>query len=318
MPSIPVSPPTHYIRRLTVTCTFALLCLSALVGCNGATTQQTAPERFTMVEAMDRLNTNNEQISHLWSIADTHVEFVDDDGNKRRFDLQGNLLFRRPGYLWLNGRLAGVEGLSLGTNDTWYWLAIKPEVSTVWYGRWERLNMGYTPQIPLRPDEVLTALGVAVVYIEDPDLIGPLYHVTDDYHELLYAAADPDTGATAVIKVLSLDRRPPYLVREISLRDLDGFEKLHVRLDDYEPVEATENAKIATTIELTWPKENALLRVRIQAPSASSSRKPTVDWFRMPNPQNFINRVNLDAPPPDTNQTVQPQTTPQTTNNGAQ
>jgi len=231
-----------------------------------------------MYEAIARVNANSRQIDRplLGKPLTVRGHFTDPDGQIRRFDVRGWLLYyneppQAPRFLRLKLDQLGQTVLELGSNEQEYWLWIRPEIDTYWHGRYDRLAGGSAEQMPFRPDQVIEALGLAVLPTDTRGPNGPVYRVMDEANQLLFIRYTR-TEQGYISKEYWLDRRAPGLVRRIVFRSPDGRVVMEASLDDYRPVVDSGEGPgppqsapplAACRISIRWPRHGAEMNLRV-------------------------------------------------------
>ena len=119
--------------------------------------------RADVVEGLEVLRDNAEAILPLKATGKCLWEHYADDGRRQERE-------QFPVRLWLNPpdgfRLWGdiafnSRGLDMGLNEEVYWFAVKPEVSSFYWGRWRQSGRG--SRLIINPKLVLEAFGIADV-----------------------------------------------------------------------------------------------------------------------------------------------------------
>jgi hypothetical protein len=222
-------------------------------------------------EAMAIVNNNAAGITRTLSGGAMHVAAVVHDENGKvegHPDLAGTLRFHPPHdlYLDLKHALAGTI-MHVGSNDEVFWVWVKLNRDTLWYGRWADLDLaGDTSHIPLAPDMILAAMGLAPLPGAKQGLRGPIQQIDDgQYYKLLYLATF--RGTTWIQREYWLDRFPPYLPRVVVFRRAeDGRIRMKSTLDHYERV-AGSNVYVARDIRMVWPEQGDTFTMRLGTPT---------------------------------------------------
>src|SRR5262249_7336505 len=135
----------------------------------------TGPPR-TSQEIVERINANNEQIDRPLYASPAHVvaQMTDERGGSHRYELDGALLVRTPHEFRLDLRHPlGDQVMQVAANQETFWLWVKPEVSTYWWGRFDNVGKGCADAMPLRPDQLVAVLGTQVLPLKRDGAIGP-------------------------------------------------------------------------------------------------------------------------------------------------
>ena len=226
-----------------------------------------APPAAPLPEVVARVNANNERINAVYAARCALAGVLtDENGRARRVDLQGPLRYAKPRQLYLDlqafGGLAGAA--RIGSNPLRYWLAINGgELDKFVWGKYEHLDESDVREFPLRPDLLIEALGVNPLPRARGGLLEPVRQTSSEYDELIYLRFTHD-GRLVIDREYYIDRRPPFLIRRIVLRDAAGAEAMVARLSNYKPV-GGNGPLTAKTIELSWPQQQATLELKLWA-----------------------------------------------------
>jgi len=226
-----------------------------------------APPPAPLAHVVARVNANNERIDVVYAAHCALAGVLTDEGGRaRRVDMQGPLRYARPRQFYLDlkafGGIAG--GATIGSNAERYWLAINGgELDKFIWGKYEHLDEADVREFPLRPDLLIEALGVNPLPGARGGLLEPVRRSSSDYDELIYLRFSED-GRLVIDREYYIDRRPPFLIRRIVLRDAAGAEAMVARLGDYKPI-GGDGPLTAKTIELSWPEQQAMLELKLWA-----------------------------------------------------
>ena len=255
--------------------------LAALAGCPPPQ-ELPPPPQLNRWRAIDFVNRNNDRI--VSAIQARHVtasgHFTDDQGHRHNYTLEGGILFLRPHYLYFDLRQLGQTVMRFGSNNLEYWLWIQPELDTLWWGTYAGLENGAPAAIPIRPDLLIEALGLNVLPESPEANRNVLYRVMAEHNQLLCAERDA-VGDLRLDREYWLDRRPPYLIRNILARDEEGRLTFYADLDDQKPIRGVD-ALAAHRITLHWIEPDSLMRMRIGSWTVREGVSPDSSAFRRP------------------------------------
>lgn len=281
-----------------------LLLLSAgcavLCGCPPAevkTSRPTAPR--TNQDIVGIINANNSRIDRPLYASPAHVvaQMVDDRGTAHRYSLDGSLLVRTPHDFRLDLRHPiGEQVMQVAANAETFWLWVKPEVSTYWWGRFDNVGKPCADAMPLRPEQLAEVLGMRVLPLPRDGAIGPARMYGEQYDRLLYFGS-AGGGLYALDREYWVERAPPYMVRLILFRDAYGRRAMNANLDDYRPA-WPDGPLVAHRISIDWPPsdghgEGGKLLVTIDNWQAS----PTISrraFVRPESPPGIERQVQVD------------------------
>lgn len=218
----------------------------------------------------------------LWS--DTiHVtaHLIDADGLEHVQNLDGNLLFVQPRRLRMDLRHGlGTPVMQIGSNDEQYWFWIEPELKGMWWGRHRFVGRPCVGRMAVRPDQLVSALGLGGLPVEADGLSGPM-RVSGNRSDLLYYWNEGPEGAVMRVRQYRVSRTPPYLVRLVSFLDGFGRKTMIASLDDYAP--AWEGGpRVAHSIVVDWPLEGGRFTITIDRLRGESSDRLRAGWFDRP------------------------------------
>jgi hypothetical protein len=265
-----------------------------LVGCPPPAPLKLGPA-VPIQQAVGLVNRNCERlITGLQALGSARGHFVDDNGTRRAFDCDANLLVLAPRHLRLDLTSLGQTQVLFGSNDEFYWLHVKPEVDTYWFGRYAELSDLDFGGIPIRPDMVVESLGINGLPEDTTGTAGPFQRVADDHQELLFVRYDRD-GQGLIYKEYWLDRREPRLIGRILFRDAMGRVLMRSRLSDYRRLEG-QGPLIAHRIDVDWPKDDAELHLKVRRWSVRLELTPKHRAFRPPHlrGKTFKRMIDID------------------------
>ncbi len=128
--------------------------------------------------------------------------FVMEDGKTQQFNFNCKLYFSPPRSLHLVSHATMHGNINMGCNTEEFWLAIKPELSTYYWGRWDRaLDRGL---MPFNPRVVLE--GIGLVDMGDAND----WSLDEEDRNLVLTRSLPDEG---LIKQIYVERATGKMVR---------------------------------------------------------------------------------------------------------
>ncbi|MDX2197447.1 MAG: hypothetical protein SF069_00575 [Phycisphaerae bacterium] len=216
----------------------------------------------------DNLNLLNEKIE-----ADTvvTVRFVDRDGQKRQFvGHEGKLRFMAPQCLRFDIRGLDPVIAQFGSNDDRYWVWVKPELNTLWWGEWSNAGFADDLDMPVPPQRLLDALMIRPLPTEIDGRV-PLNDRDGAGRKLVYRREDG-----SIAREVRLDRSASGMPFEIIDRAADGRTILMIaKLKKYARI-GSRGPFVPRVYEVSWPQNQGEMVLRIK----SIQFKPTLpDWF---------------------------------------
>ncbi|MCF7972392.1 MAG: hypothetical protein K9N55_01110 [Phycisphaerae bacterium] len=140
-----------------------LLTLAGLSGCMGplGRGRQMASGKASLEDAASALQTQVQSFEPTQINGMCKLGYRDEEGKWRKLPSFNMKLWLEPPYnLCLQSTaVSGPEGkIFLGANQEEFWLSIKPEINTYWYGRWD--DVPDVTTLELNPRVVLESLGM--------------------------------------------------------------------------------------------------------------------------------------------------------------
>ncbi len=190
--------------------------------------------------------------SPLWS-NDVQVQarVTDQEGRRHVHNLDGRMLFEKPRRLFLElSPPIGDPIMQIGSNDQEYWVWVEADINRMWWGKYRHLGRPCANDMLVRPDELLTAIGIGGLPKEG-ELAGPGPKRGAEHDILVYLRQRGEGGWT--LREYRVSRRTPYLIERIVSRDLRGEVEMSALLKDYRP--AWEGGPyVPGVINILWPR----------------------------------------------------------------
>ena len=207
----------------------------ALVGCNPPTPAPPPPippEPEPVATVIKRVNRNADRMPAgvlLTSPVRVEAGLIDKDGKEHHIDGDGWLRFAKPNKLHVEIKHGlGYKLFEIGSDGQRYWVWDK-EGKTVWWGKYAHLHEPGVRDMPVRPDQVIAALGLTRLPALSSPLLGPWYQVTD--RPLPYTLHPQcklgyfmmlEDGRLSLDREYGISRVSPFLVERIEFRDKYG------------------------------------------------------------------------------------------------
>lgn len=238
------------------------------------------------------INANNQKIPTLWASLNYSATIHDHGEVHTVSGGDGFLLYQRPDHFRLVGKKEFVGTVfELGTNGREYWLEVVPGTNRMWWGRYQdllRMPPGRTP-IPIRPDLVLSVLGVSTIDTDFNTLPVPTMRFVNerDAYVFLFNAHLPDRWVA--LKEVWYDRatlRP----RRVILYDENGRAVLRADLSMDTKVQVPgEDPRawpmMAGDYKLFFPDSGS--RMEFTLTDARLYKQNEGSRLRVPNPASF-------------------------------
>jgi len=282
-----------------------LLCLAVVVlgGCGGKSAE--IKPYFGNTETIDELvtdvNANVEPLPTLWAKGDFDATIVD-HGHKTSVNGTAYLMHARPQQMLFIGK-ADVLGevFRMGSGPDKYWVTVKGDTDTCWWGTYANLDRVDAGQIPVRPDLVEAVLGLDSIETDLTRQPCPVMRFNNDQraYMLVWNVKGPDRWLAQKEIWYDLETKLPRLV---NLFDANGRVVLSAYLADHKPVNMGDAATqlsaapmVATSYRLFFPDSGSTLRLHLTDLKLKSQGHPNSNNFAFdPDNVDVKHVVNLD------------------------
>jgi hypothetical protein len=187
----------------------------------------------------------------------------------------------------------------LGTTRDEYWMIVRPEADTMWWGSFDQLDQADASLIPIQPDLLAEVLAVANL---DTDLTrepAPVMRFNNDADAYMLVWIVRGQSRWVAQKEVWYDRQT-LQPRLVVLFDGDGRIVLRAYLSDHMPV-ADTTATMATKFDLLFPDRQTKLKLTIEAAKLQNNGVPREGSIRFPGPNadnaGVSNVVRVDEKP---------------------
>lgn len=140
------------------------------------------PEPASLDTIVERYNANADRMPPTALLLTRRVSvqagYVDDDGKLQEFEGEGELNFVKPGYFYLELKhgMFGTPLAELGSDGRRYWMWYEKQ-NKLWWGKHEHLDKQEIRDMPIRPDQLVSSLGLTRLPASSPELSGPVLRV---------------------------------------------------------------------------------------------------------------------------------------------
>jgi hypothetical protein len=223
----------------------------------------------------------------LWSPSVTvTARFKDQKGKNHAYNLEGTFLFRRPQSLRMDLRPGvGDQVMQIGSNDQEYWVWIEPEIKEMKWGRHRYAGWPCSENVSVRPDQLVSALGMGGLPGPEEGFIGPARKYGKS-HDILYYLRQEKNGQYVLEREYWVERVPPYMIRLVLYRDSMGRMTMSAMLDDYRP--AWEGGPLVPCIaSIIWPKEDGKFTMSLGTVKGLPAEKVSPGAFVRPEQKNL-------------------------------
>lgn len=215
----------------------------------------------------------------LWSSSVSATgHYKDSKGGNHSFNVEGSLAFRRPRDFRMDLRPGlGDQAMQIGSNEGTYWVWIEPEMHAMYWGHHRNAGLPCCEKMPVRPDQLVSALAVGGLPDESEGLYGPIRDSRQKYDVLTYHRGEPFHDHRRYY----IDREPPYLVRLVVFRDELGRDVMSAYLDDYKS-DWDGGPSLPHEVSILWAKDGAGFTMSVAAFAMRRNDEVSPRAFVMP------------------------------------
>jgi hypothetical protein len=268
----------------------ALLGLLAILASFGCIAHRPHP-----IELVSGIDANNRRIPRIrCDVIYVSAIIRDAQGGLIPFLGDGILRYAKPRNLYFAISDGSVDIMRIGSSDERYWLWIKEGgKDLLWWGRWEDVDHVRADDLPIRPDWLISCLGVEG-FSKGPD--GPIPFVDVKRSRMLFGGNEPKSGYRYLAREVVLDHRSGMPVT-VEFYDPEGQGIFRGTLSDFREVfdpprqdvvdsddSASGGPRMAHRILLELPS-GSRLELKLEDPTIPESHKEGM--FVMPDPSEF-------------------------------
>ncbi len=300
-------PTTRPVRFLA--CCLMVGGVSLLVGAPGCEKPKPrlAPVKIEVPETpapvktiVERVNANADRMPEGVLLISSPVEiwagYLDEEEKEHRLDGKGLLVFAKPNFLYLDLR-HGLSGsiAEIGSDGKRYWAWYK-ESKTLYWGKWEHLDKPRIRDMPVRPSQLIAALGLTRLPGGTSEFLGPwprpydepIPHTLHPQYRLGYFRLTDD--GIRLARDYCISRVPPFLPERIIFGDKQGRVLCEATLTELKPVGVRDNAIsgpppiMPHRLWLRLVDDRNFLRLELQDPQIKPLTKrlqPPDKWYEM-------------------------------------
>ena len=217
-------------------------------------------------QIVDVVQANAAQLDQaLWSSTiSVTARFKDGQGKPHVYNLEGNMLFRKPRDLRIDLRHGLTDRvMGIGSNAEDYWVWVEPEMGSMRWGRHRNAGRACAEKIAVRPDQLAAVLGFGGLPESPGELIGPGRKFGREFDILSYWKASKDGRTLGLDREYFVDRTSPFLVRLVVFYDEFGRRVMSALLDDYRAA-WPEGPLVAHSINIAWPQDDGIFTLRAE------------------------------------------------------
>ena len=283
----------HSATSIVAQFALLLVCLFATTACH----PKKPPPRqvytgptLPIYDVIASINRNNRAVPTLWARGDFDATLFDEHQRKHSLSGKSTLLYRKPQDLRLVGEMFGVSErvFDIGSNADRYWMIVKPEVDTIWWGRYDAPAPPPEADIPIRPDLLIDVLGVGEIDTNLNALPAPVMRFNNDVDAYMFVWHDKLPDRWVARKEVWYDRST-FRPQLVLLFDDNGRVILRALLDqhrsvDVPDVDEKQRPTIAGRYRLYFPQTGTKLTLTLDDVRPSNAGVPRDASFRFPDP----------------------------------
>jgi len=254
-----------------------------------------------LAQVVAKINSNNSLIPTVWAKGYFEATIVDDKNRRQFVNGDAIILHRKPSEFRMVGRkdVAG-QIFELGATAERYWMIVRPEADTMWWGEFAHLAHADPRLIPIRPDLLMQVLAVGQI---DPDLLktpAPVMRFNNDADAYMLVWVDRGADRYIAQREVWYDRQTMQ-PRLVLLFDSDGRIVLRAYLSRHQPVDigpvAANPPTMATQFDLLFPGTGSKLSLTLNEVKLTSNGVPKEGTIRFPGENAGVsNVIRVDEP----------------------
>ena len=190
-----------------------------LIGCQAPVLppRPICPGKATVQQAAAVIGLQKQNLQPIMASADCTLSWWDEKGKDKNEQVSGKMAFVPPGKIFFKGDKFGE--IRFGTNDQEFWLRVKPELDSYWFG--SKVQAAQCDEtLLLNPAQIAEALGIVDVTAE-----WQLFH--RDGYDVLSLYQDGQLKKRVYVNACD------YRTEEIEYFDVHEIKKVSVKLTDY-------------------------------------------------------------------------------------
>jgi len=268
----------HYNHRLAIS-------FVALIILNGCAPQiripvTVYPGKESVADSVSILRSRSQNVPPLKANGRCRLQYYT-DGKKHKENFPVKLWVNPPSEIYMQGDIAfDPKGLIAGSNETEFWLAIKPkEINSYWWGQWTEGTS--TGKLLLSPKIVLDTLGIVEIGSEENWSLS---------NEGVFDVLTKRNEQATIIKKIHIYNSRDYLIKKIEYFNADGQAAVIAELDKYK--EVLKDFLVPTSVKIINRADGEEDSVRITLGSIKSisfSDEQRRRLFIRPQPRGFKN-----------------------------
>lgn len=252
-----------------------------------------------MAKVVEAVNRNNNAIPTLWAKHYMEATIFDEKGKSHFVNVDGRLLFCKPGELYFDGSKDVIGNVfELGMDKDRYWMTVVQEMSTQWWGFKKNIGRKNTEKIPIRPDLIMEVLGVSDIEADFTLVPMPVMRFNNDGELYMLLWVNQAADRWYAEKEIWY-RREDKLPVKVLLFDENGRVLIRADLSKHMPVEIPNTAKekwpkIATDYRLFFPENKSKMWIQLSEMILQRNDRPKPGSIRFPAEPGVDKVVQID------------------------
>jgi len=244
-----------------------------------------------MARVVEDINRNNQALPTLWASLGYKATVVDAKKREHAVTGAGVLMYRTPRDMRLIGYKEVVGSVfEVGSTSDRYWLLLKPEMETMWWGY--HRNVGkpcVTEELPIPPQMVVEVLGVGTIDTNFNSLPAPTMRVDHERHKYVFVWNGKLPDRWAAVKEVWYDLKTK-LPERVMLYDVNGRVVVRADLSGHKPVELSGQPRdrwpvIANHYFLYFPDNGTRMELDLRETMLDKRGIPSRRGMEFPDPR---------------------------------
>jgi hypothetical protein len=252
-----------------------------------------------LAAVVEQVNANNARIPTLWAKGYFEATIVDEKQKRQFVNGDAVLLLRKPHEFRMVGRkdVAG-QVFELGTTEDEYWMIVRPEADTMWWGTYDNLEDADPTLIPVRPDLLMQVLAVADIETDLTRDPAPVMRFNNDADAYMLVWVYRGPNRLIAQREVWYDRQTK-LPELVLLFDEHGRIVVRAYLSDHQPIENDPaSAKVANRLRLFFPDTGTKMDMRLNEVKLEQNGVPREGSIAFPGERAGVsNIVRVDEKP---------------------
>jgi hypothetical protein len=218
-----------------------------------------------MATVVQKINQNHQGVPTIWATHYFEADIVDPKTKKATLvNGDGVLMYKRPMGFRLVGTKLGETVFEIASTEEHYWLKLKPQENTMWFGEHKHLGKPCVQSLPIQPNLIMEVLGIGLIDNNFQQMPAPVMRFNPDADCYMFVWVTPvgSPARLAAQREIWYDRTT-YLPRQVMLFDPDGRVLLRALLDGHKAV-GDAGAKVATSYRLFFPDTRSKILIEIK------------------------------------------------------